>query len=144
MKVLTENRKAYHDYHILDVYDAGIILFGYEVKQIRNGDMSLVGSHITIKNNIVLLHNSYVKPNASYSYEQDSKRVRVLLLNQSEINKLVKHIELKGNTCIPLDIHVNDRGYIKIKIGLAKGKNAPDKRAAEKDKDLKRQIKEEV
>lgn len=141
---MIDNRKAYHDYHIIEEFVAGIKLLGHEVKSIKSNEGSLVGGYVSVRDGGVSLLNFYVKPNESYAYGNEPNRAKVLLLNASEISKIAKHVEQKGHTCVPLCVFVNDKGLVKVKIGLARGKNAPDKREAQKIKDLNRQIREEI
>ncbi len=121
--MLIKNKKAFFDYHILEKIEAGIQLFGYEVKAVRQGKVSLPGSYISIKSGEVFLLNCDVAPyqvnNTPSNY--DRKRERKLLLNRKEINKLIGLLDEKGTTLIPTSMY-NKNGLIKLEIGVAKEK----------------------
>lgn len=142
MEILSSNKKAYFDYDVLDKIEAGISLFGWEVKSIKNGSMSLAGSYIIFKNGEVFLTGSYVpswkfSPKVSKEIEQ---RERKLLLNKSEINNLENKAKQSGNSVVPLEVYKNNGGIIKVQIGLVKGKKKFDKRKKLKERDLKRRV----
>jgi SsrA-binding protein len=139
-KVVATNRKAYHDYHVLETYEAGIALLGTEVKSLREGKANLKDSYAIVKNSEVFLLNCHISP---YSHgnilNHDPLRTRKLLLHRKEINKLHGHITQKGLTLIPLKIYFKD-GKAKVEIGLAKGKRQYEKREAIKEKESRREI----
>ncbi len=124
MKILQINRKAYRDYEIVDKYEAGIKLFGYEVKAIKEGKGSLKGAYIKRnRGNIELIGMDlpkYSKAGAIFNY--DSKRNRNLLLNKHEIKTISQRIEEKGYTAIPLKLYLNNN-LVKLLVGLGRGKN---------------------
>lgn len=124
MKILQVNRKAYRDYEIVDKYDAGIQLFGYEVKAIREGKGSLKGAYIKrSKGSVELIGMDIPKySKAGEIFDYDSKRTRKLLLNKHEIKDITQRIEAKGYTAIPLKLYLNNN-LIKLLIGLGRGKN---------------------
>ena len=140
-KVIAKNKAATHEYFIEDVYEAGISLFGTEVKSIRAGKVNLKDSYAYIKNGEVFVANMHVSP-----YEQgnimnkDPLRHRKLLLNKKELVKLIRATKETGNTIIPIKMFINDKGLAKIEIGLARGKKMYDKRQSLKEKDDKREI----
>ena len=138
---ITKNRKAYHDYTIFEEYEAGIVLVGTEVKSIRNGQINLKDSYAKIKNNEVFLVNCHISPyfQAGIS-NHEPERERKLLLNKREIKKIIKHIEIKGNTLVPLRVYITATGFIKVAVGLGVGKTNYDKRAALAEKQSKREI----
>jgi SsrA-binding protein len=139
-KVVATNRKAYHDYHIQETYEAGIVLLGTEVKSLREGKANLKDSYAIIKNNEVFLLNCHISPYSHGNiFNHDPLRTRKLLLNRKEINKLYGHITQKGLTLIPLKIYFKD-GKAKVEIGLAKGKRQYEKREAIKEKESRREI----
>jgi len=146
-KIVSENRKARHEYHILDVYEAGMILSGDEVKSIRATGISIAESYVRPINGEVFLLGAHINP-YSYSGKLDylATGSRKLLLNRSEINKLIAGVERKGFTIVPLKVYFKN-GLAKIEIALAKGKDAPDKRQAikarEADRDMKRAARRE-
>ncbi len=140
MKIVATNKKAYHDYFVEDTYEAGIVLVGCEVKSIRQGALNLRDSFIMIKNGEAFVMNMHVSPYKMGSYfNVDSKRTRKLLLNRGEINKLRGRVEQKGYTLIPLKVYFKD-ALVKVEVGLCKGKELHDKRAAIKEKENNRNL----
>lgn len=139
MKVIAQNRKAYHDYFIEEKYEAGIKLVGSEIKSIRQGKIGFNDSFVTFKHGEAFIHNMHIAKYAfSNRFNHDETRTRTLLLHKKEILKLSSKIKEQGYTVIPLKIYLK-QGLAKLEIGLAKGKKAYDKRAAlrEKDQDLR-------
>ncbi|RNA65263.1 SsrA-binding protein SmpB [Prosthecochloris sp. ZM_2] len=135
------NRKARHEYTILDTIVAGIELHGSEVKSVRLGKASLNESYAVIHRGEVWLENMQITPYLHNTLEQlDPKRSRKLLLQKSEILKLNSKLHEKGLTLIPLKAFFNKRGILKIELGLAKGKKLYDKRETIKNRDAERQI----
>lgn len=135
-----KNRKAYHDYTIEETFDAGIALQGTEVKSIRQGNASFTDSYAFIRGGEVWLKEIYIKPFEHGSYNNhDPRRERKLLLNKKEIRELEKGTQQKGNTIVPLKIFFKN-GFVKVQIGLAKGKKRFDKRDSIKASDTKRDI----
>ena len=123
-----------------DTYEAGIVLVGCEVKSIRQGALNLRDSFIMIKNGEAFVMNMHVSPYKMGSYfNVDSKRTRKLLLNRGEINKLRGRVEQKGYTLIPLKVYFKD-ALVKVEVGLCKGKELHDKRAAIKEKENNRNL----
>ncbi len=138
--VVCSNRKAYHDYFILETFEAGVSLLGAEVKSVRQKEVSLEGSFVRVENGQANIYNMYVKPYKFNSLsEPDPVRTRRLLLNAREIRKLHAGAEIKGQTLVPLEIYFK-RGWAKIKLALAKGKHNYDKRESLKKKDLNREM----
>ena len=139
-KLIATNKKAYHDYFVEDTYEAGVVLVGCEVKSVRAGAVNLRDSFVIIKNGEVWMLNVHIAPYKQGSYNNvDSKRTRKLLLNKRKINKLRGKVEQKGYTLVPLKIYFKD-ALVKIEIGLCKGKELHDKRAAIKEREVKRSI----
>lgn len=135
-----ENRKARHDFHVDETYEAGIALKGTEVKSIRAGKASLNESFAYMKNGEIWLRNMYIKPYEFGSfYNHDERRDRKLLLKRKEIREIDKSINQKGFTLVPLKLYFKG-GYAKILLGLARGKKQYDKREDIKQKDVKREI----
>lgn len=138
---LVSNRRAYHDYEILDTYEAGIILLGTEIKSLRNHGGSLQDAYVDIKKGAPWLINSSIAP---YSFgnihNHEERRPRQLLMHKGEIEKLRKQVAEKGLALIPLAIYLNKKGIAKVRIAIAKGKKAYDKRAALKERESKRAI----
>ncbi|WP_428897804.1 SsrA-binding protein [Parelusimicrobium proximum] len=133
------NRKAYHNYSILDTYEAGLELLGSEVKSLRLKEASLDSAFIKVENMQAYLYNFYIKP---YKFntvtEVDAVRKKRLLLHTREINKLDGAAQIKGNALIPLEIYFKN-GWAKVKVGIGKGKQLFDKRDTIKKKDLTRE-----
>ncbi|MGA7180433.1 MAG: SsrA-binding protein SmpB [Thiobacillaceae bacterium] len=137
---ITDNKKAFHDYFIEERYEAGLVLEGWEVKAIRAGRVQLKESYVVVKNAEVFLIGCHVSPlpTASTHIHPDPVRTRKLLLHGHEVSKLIGKTERAGYTLVPLNLHYV-KGRIKLEIGLAKGKKQHDKRAAEKEKEWKRE-----
>jgi len=138
---ITTNRKAFHDYTILERVEAGIELRGTEVKSLRAGHGSLKESYAKIVNSEIILIKSHI---SKYKYggfdNHEPERDRKLLLHKSEIRRLKRNVNIKGATLIPLRMYFNNKGKVKVELGLAKGKRQYDKRAALAAKDAKREI----
>lgn len=136
-----KNKKAYFDYTILQELEAGIVLTGTEIKSIRKGSIDLKDTFINIKNNEAYLLNMYIaKYEEGNIFNHDERRTRKLLLHKKEIKKLKEEKNTEGLTIIPLKLYFK-KNKVKILIGLCKGKKLYDKRAALKEKDLKRETK---
>ena len=145
MKIIVTNKRAYHDYEILDTLEAGIVLTGDEVKSLRQGHVALVDSFATVHEGQIQLLNCYISPYAhSYSKKDTSRRSRKLLLHRREINKLVGDISRKGLTVVPLKIYFGQRGYVKVLLGVAKHKKARDKKRELRERDIKRETAREI
>jgi len=143
--IIASNKKAYYDYHIIQDYEAGIKLVGSEVKSIRAGNTRVTESFIYIEDGQVIIKNMYIaKYSNSSNNNHEETRDRILLLKKNEIAKIAKHVEIKGNTIIALDIHTTDRNLIKLKIAVCKGKKEHDKRESLKERDVKRQIQRQI
>ncbi len=135
-----ENRKARHDFHIDETYEAGLALRGTEVKSIRAGKASINEAFAYLSNGEVWLKNMYIKPYEFGSYNNhDERRDRKLLLKRKEIKEIDKYINQKGFTLVPLKLYFKG-GYAKLLIGLGRGKKSFDKRDDIKEKDMKREI----
>ena len=137
--IIAINRKAKFNYNLLQGYTAGIQLKGHEVKSIKQNQVSLKESYCVINNNEIWIKNMHIseyKHNSETEY--NPTRIRKLLLNKLEIEKINKKIIIKGHSIIPVKIIVNKKGLIKIEISLAKGKNIHDKRKSIKEKDIKK------
>ncbi len=137
--VLATNRKARHNYEILETLEAGIVLAGTEVKSIRNRELSIEEAFAAEQNGELFLHNLHVR---AYSHgnihNHEPQRIRKLLLHRREIRKLGAQIGQQGLTLVPLDLHLRN-GKIKVLLGLAKGKNVSDKRESLKKKQSDRE-----
>lgn len=145
MKVLTENRKAYYDYQILEKFEAGLILTGQEVKSIKTRGVNLAGSFVAVKNKEVFWIGAkipaYQPKNAPPDYNPG--RSRKLLLEKKEINYLIGKPKQKGLTLVPLKVYTK-KGKIKLEFGIVKGRRKTDKRELIKKKEAQREIEREL
>lgn len=133
------NRKAYHDYFIDDVYEAGIVLTGTEIKSIRNGSCNIKDCYGIIKNNEVYLLNMYVEQYKEGNiFNHAETRSRKLLLHKKEIKKLEQAVSIKGCTLVPLKLYFKNN-KLKVSLGIARGKKDYDKRETIKERDIKRE-----
>lgn len=139
-KIISNNKKARHDYFIESIYEAGISLSGTEVKSIKQGKVSIKESYCLIKNEEVIIINMNISPyDHGNIYNLDPTRNRKLLLNKKEINKLIGQIKEKGYSLIPINVHLKN-GWIKLDIALAKGKKNYDKRDSMLEKEHYKKI----
>lgn len=144
VKNVAVNRKARHDYYILDTYEAGLVLKGTEVKSLREGKVSLRESFAQFENNELYIMNMHISPYAFGNiFNVNPKRKRKLLLHQREIDRLRGQVEEKGLTLVPLRIYFR-RGHAKIELALAKGKKLYDKRRILAEKDAQREVEREL
>ena len=145
MKIFSENKKALFNYEVLEKFEAGLVLFGQEVKSIKTGHINLAGSYVTLTNGEPYLVGVKVPPyqpnNAGADYNEE--RQRKLLLNRKEINYLIGKTKVKGFSLIPLKIYEKN-GRIKLEFGLAKGKRKYDKKEKIKKRDIEREINREL
>ena len=144
-QTIVTNKKALRDYFITDNWECGIELIGAEVKSIRAGHVSFKDTFARVEKGQVLLYNLHIEPYQAASYENlPADRVRRLLLHKREIKKMDQEATLKSQTLIPTKLYYNNRGLVKVEVGLAKGKKQYDKREVIKkrqiDKDLKRAL----
>jgi SsrA-binding protein len=147
-KIITINRKARHDYHILDSFEAGLVLKGTEVKSIRNNQVSIKESYAQFKGNELYIVNMHIAPyQFGNRFNLEPKRDRKLLLNKRELAKIKGNIETKGVTVVPLRLYFKN-GYAKLEIALAKGKKLFDKKMdltqRAIDREAEREIKNKV
>ena len=144
MKLVANNKKAYHDFFIEEKYEAGIVLHGTEVKSMRLGKCSIKESFIRIENGEIFVYGMHVSPYEKGNiFNKDPLRVKKLLLHRKEINKLMGRIAEKGFTLVPLQVYFKD-GKAKVEIGLAKGKKLYDKRQDIAKKDQRREAEKEL
>jgi len=140
-KVVATNRKAFHDYHIEERLEAGIVLKGTEVKSLREGQVNLRDSYASVDRGELVLHHCHISP---YSHgnimNHDPVRPRKLLLHRKEINKLLGKSQQKGLTLVPLRIYFSPRGMAKVELALAKGKKQYDRREAIKAREVGREV----
>jgi SsrA-binding protein len=140
MKIISQNRKAYHDYHIEDTLEAGVALLGTEVKSLREGRANLKDSYVLVKGGEAYLLNCHISP---YSHgnimNHEPLRTRKLLMHRKEIDRLRGKVESKGYTLIPLKLYFKN-SFAKVEIGLARGKKLFEKRDTIKEREAKREI----
>jgi SsrA-binding protein len=141
MKIIAQNKKAFCDYDILEKIEAGIVLTGDEVKSLRAGQVSLIGSFAAIRNGEMTLVNCRIAPyeKAYQKNEEAAVRSRVLLLHKRQILKLLGEIAQKGVTVVPLRFYFNEKSKIKVELGIAKHKKAPDRKKELKERDINRE-----
>ena len=139
MKLVANNKKAYHDYFVDEKIEAGLVLHGTEVKSLRMGKCSIKESFIRIENGEMFVYGMHISPYEKGNiFNKDPLRVKKLLLHKSEINKLTGKIKEKGFTIVPLQVYFKD-GKAKMEIGLCRGKKLYDKRQDIAKKDMKRE-----
>jgi SsrA-binding protein len=143
-RTIAENRKARHDYHILDTWEAGIALLGTEVKAIREGQVNLRDSFARVDRGEIWLENVHISPYSHRGYaDHAERRPRKLLLHRHEIRKLVGSVAAKGMTLVPLELYLKN-GRVKALIGLARGKQAHDKRETIRRREVERETRAAV
>lgn len=134
------NKKAYHDYFIENIYEAGIVLMGTEIKSIRKGNCNIKDCYGIIKNHEVYLLNMYIgQYKEGNIFNHDETRSRKLLLHKKEIKKLEQEIELKGNTLVPIKLYLKNN-RVKVSLAVCKGKKNYDKRESIKERDIRRDV----
>jgi SsrA-binding protein len=140
-KVQIKNRRASFEYFLIEELSAGIVLTGTEIKSLRDGKASINDAYCVFKGNELYVLNMHI---AEYSYgtylNHEPKRERKLLLNKRELKKWQGKVKEKGFTIVPVMLHINEKGFAKLNIALAKGKHSYDKRESLKEKDLKREM----
>jgi SsrA-binding protein len=136
-----ENRRARHDYEILETYEAGLVLRGTEVKAIRAGQVDFTGAFARFENGELFVEGLYIAPYEKGSYtNHDPRRLRKLLLHKGELQKLRSRVEQRGLTLVPLRIYFNERGLAKMLIGLGHGKKAFQKKEDDKRRAVQREL----
>lgn len=139
-KLIAENRRARFDYHIESNLEAGIVLFGSEVKSLRNGGANIAESYASVEEGELWLINGYIAPYAqARTWGHDERRKRKLLVSKRELSRLWSATARDGMTIVPLRMYFNDAGKVKLKIGIAKGKKLADKRETSAARDWNRQ-----
>ncbi|MDD5455301.1 MAG: SsrA-binding protein SmpB [Candidatus Ratteibacteria bacterium] len=140
-----QNKRAFHEYHISEKFEAGIALKGTEVKSLREGNASMVDSFAKVEGGEVFLYNMHITPYEEGSiFNTSPTRKRKLLLNKHEIRKLAGKSALKGLTIVPLKVYFSSRGWAKVELGIAKPKKLFDKRAELKKRDVEKEIRKAV
>ncbi|GAB6179491.1 SsrA-binding protein SmpB [Desulfotomaculum defluvii] len=140
-KTVTDNRRARHEYHILETYEAGIALSGTEVKSLRAGRANLQDSFARVENGEMMLYNLHISPyEQGNRFNHEPKRTRRLLMHKQETLRLYGKVREKGLALIPLKVYFNPRGKVKVQLGLAQGKKSYDKRHDIAARDAKRDM----
>ncbi|MSO46120.1 MAG: SsrA-binding protein SmpB [Acidobacteria bacterium] len=141
---IAENRKAFHDYHLLETFEAGLVLLGTEVKAIREGRVALRDSYAAVEKGEIFLHNVNISPYSHRGYaDHEPLRPRKLLLHRDEIRKLIGKTAERGMTLVPVRMYFKD-GRVKVALAVAKGKKAYDKRETIKQRDIDRETRAAV
>ncbi|MDA8232213.1 MAG: SsrA-binding protein SmpB [Magnetospirillum sp.] len=139
-QIAAQNRKARHEFTVVEVIEAGIMLVGTEVKSLRAGKATITESYAGPSGDELWLYNAYIPEyQTKMPFPHETRRPRKLLLRRRQLAKLMGAVNKEGMTLIPLDIHFNERGIAKVNLGLAKGKKLHDKREAEKKRDWSRE-----
>jgi SsrA-binding protein len=139
-KLIAENRRARYDYAIEDDLEAGIVLMGSEVKSLRTGKSNIAESYAAVEDGELWLVNAYIAPyEPARTWGHEERRRRKLLVNRREIARLWSATQREGMTVVPLAMYFNDKGRVKLKLGIARGKKVHDKRATEAERDWNRQ-----
>lgn len=145
MKIITVNKKAFHDYEIIDKLEAGMALLGTEVKAIREGRVNLKDAYVEIKSGQAFLVSSHIGPYSNANINNhEPERERKLLLHKRELSRLDKKVRTRGLTIIPLRMYFTPKGKVKVEIALAKGKRTYDKKQKIIEKDVKREMDREL
>ena len=140
IKIVTDNRKAGFDYHILEKFESGIVLTGTEVKSIREGHVQLKDSYVDIHHGELFLISTHISPYKTGGYyNHEPERKRKLLMKREQIDRLDSKVREKGLSIVPLKIYLKD-GLVKVEIALVKGKKAHDKRESIKRRDVDREL----
>lgn len=146
MKIITQNKKAFHDYEVLDRLEAGIVLTGDEVKSLRAGHVNLVGSFAVMHGGELQMINCYIGQ-YSHAYQKGddtSRRTRKLLVHRRELNRLAGDISRKGITLVPLKLYFNEKSKVKVEVGLCKHKKAHARKEELRERDIQRETRREL
>ena len=140
-RAVATNRRARHDYHILESYEAGIVLTGTEVKSVRQGRVNLQDAFARVERGEVFLYNMHISPYAyGNRWNHEPTRTRKLLLHKAEIRKLIGRVQQQGFTLVPLRVYFNERGRAKVELALAQGKKKWDKRRDIAKREVQREV----
>jgi SsrA-binding protein len=144
MKTVASNRKAYHNFEVLDKYEAGIVLEGWEVKSIKEGKIDLSGAYVKLnpmkKTAYLVEANVPSWSHGEKKSQQEQSRKRKLLLHASEIRKASSEAKSNKGTVVPLEVYINNQGLLKVEVGVVKSRKMYDKRRKKKERDLQRQV----
>lgn len=142
--VIQDNKTARFNYELLEFFEAGLVLMGSEVKSLRNKQVQLKDSYVSFRGNEAFLQNAHISEYKASSYNNHApERLRKLLLNRRELDKIAAAIKEKGLTCVPTKIYFKN-GYIKVEVALGKGKKTHDKRDSIKKRDVEKQLRQSV
>lgn len=146
IKIITQNKKAFFDYEVIDSIEVGIVLTGDEVKSLRAGNANLIGSFANIHNNELFLLNCHISPyeKAFKKDEEASKKTRKLLIKRKELERLVGDVSRKGIVLVPLKLYFNERSKVKVHLGLCKHRKAVGKKNLLKERDIRRETDREL
>jgi len=147
LKMITINKKAYHDYDIAETLEAGIVLSGDEVKSLRAGKVNLTGAFATVHQGELYLINCHIslyEKAATKQDEEEARRRRKLLVHKRELNRIIGDISRKGVTIVPLKLYFNNKNTIKVELGIGKHKKAAGKKLEIKERDIKREVQREL
>lgn len=140
-RINIRNKRASFDYELIDTYTAGLKLFGSEIKSIREGKASISEAYCLFRSNELWVKNMHIREfDHATHYQHDPVRMRKLLMNRRELKRLETKVKEKGFTIVPLKVWINERGFAKLDIALARGKKTHDKRHSIKEKDLRREM----
>lgn len=140
-----QNRKAKFNFHLLECFEAGIVLVGTEIKAIRNGRANLQDAYCFFHRGELLVKNMHISQyEQAYFFNHEPKRTRKLLMKKRELRKLHSQVEEKGKTIVPTKLYISKKGLAKVEVCLAKGKQAPDKRQAIKEREQKREMERNI
>jgi len=144
IKIISDNKKARFDYHVIETFEAGMALTGSEVKSLRGNQLQLKDSYISFIGNEAFLQNAHIAEYKNSSYNNHApERLRKLLLNRRELEEIYGALRERGLTCVPLKVYFKD-GWVKIEIALVKGKKTHDKREAIKKRDVSMEMKKSL
>ena len=144
IKVIAKNKRARHDYHVVDTVEAGIVLKGTEVKSVRLGKVQLVDSFARVENGELFAHGIHISPyEHGNRFNVDPRRTRKLLVHKTEIKRIGRQVTEKGMTLVPLSVYLR-RGRVKVEVGICRGKKAHDKREAIRKRDADRDMERAV
>lgn len=145
MKNITVNKKALHEYEIIEKFEAGMVLRGSEVKSIREGKVNLKDAYVLIREREAFLINSHISAYSNASYNNhEPERERKLLMNRKEIKKVHKKVKERGFSLVALRMYFNNKGFVKVEIALAKGKRLWEKKQKIKERDIKKDVDREL
>lgn len=145
MKIIANNKKAFHDYDVLDRIEVGVVLTGDEVKSVRAGHANLVGSFANPHRGELFLLNCSITPYSNaYIKSEDAARTRKLLLHRRELSRLIGDISKKGITLVPLKMYLNPKGLVKIELGVCKHKKAHERKEELRERDIARETRREL